>query len=621
MSTNSKNRVNNIAFTMNNYNNTHYKNNNSEVIILEKFSDVSRAKKIAENLGISYYAVQALLTDKKFKTLTQAEIEAMFSPDLSVKHPVEGYAETKKAIKEIKDAISSGENIGIYGDYDGDGVTSALILGETLSDLVDKNRLHYEFSRVKEDGFDFSEYGLEQLADKGCKTIIVLDTGSNSVDALKKAAEMGIKCIVIDHHEFNDDTEKIDEVTYVNPHLYPAKSNENELKNAGLAWYFSRALYNELLGNEPEKLYKETLGYAALGTVADAGSQLEGPYNAALLHNGFSPDVLENIDGLSLLSQNMHTLDDTSDKKTVTAIQILSLGKRISSVKPAEVFTLLSNSSAKEEKEQIMEKLLTKHSESNTVAQTVSESIAELYNNNKENVVIEAASSEDVPAEFIGNTGVIANRVSRATGKPAFVFVKNDDGSYKGSFRMGTSKMKGIEVLQRLSEKYPDVVASYGGHSVAGGINIENKEKLNAFKELMKKFVDYQVKHEPGYVSTVPKKSKENNAKNKIFSTVLIPNDEINSKNLSDVLRLAPFSGFAVKSPRFYSKGLTFAGKKNGKLVFKNDKGKNLQMIPNSDLELETMNLQKGSTVDMVFSVFRDKGNDVGYTVNDILTQ
>ena len=586
---------------------------NKEVIVLEKFSNIARIQEMADNLGISYYAVASILTNKKYKGVTEAKVKELLTASLNDQHPVESYPETINAIKHLKKAIAAGEDIGIYGDYDGDGVTSSLIIDGVLRDLMPAEKIHHQFSRVVEDGFDFSEFGLNSLAERGCKTIIVLDTGSNSVDTLKKAQELGIKCIVMDHHELNEDTEKVNGVTYINPHLHAGQSDENELKNAGLSWYFARKMYQETLGEEPDKLHKELLAYSALGTIADAGSQLEGPFNRALLYEGFQEDVLNSVPILPTISNGVNRFEDTSNKDVISAVQILSLGKRMSSVAPIDVFTSLSTNSSIEEREAAAQKLLSEHSNFVNSSKNAVDEIGKIYSKKKDKVLIEVASEKTIPADYIGTTGVVANRVSREFGVPAFVFVRREDGSYKGSYRTGDSKMNGMETLTRLQNKYPEVISKFGGHAAAGGVYIENEKQLNEFKDLMNQFVDYQVRHDPTYVAS-PKKANVNKEPEveKLFTTASVPEDKILSSKLEDTLKLAPFSGFAIRKPTFYTQGLKFKERKGETNIFTNSLGEEISFVDSNK------NYTPNKTYDIVFDVYKKQGETV-YGVKDFL--
>jgi single-stranded-DNA-specific exonuclease len=552
----------------------YYRDTNTEVVSLENYSDRDQMRAVAEELGISYYAVATVMTNKSLRGMSTADISALITADIEDRHPLENYPETLEAISIIKDAIASGDSIGIYGDYDGDGVTSSLIVSEALYDLLPENRVHLDFSRVVEDGFSFSERGLNELASKGCKTIIVLDTGTNSPETLKKATEMGIRVIVMDHHPLNDGSPRVEGVTYINPHMHPDLSDEEEMRNAGLSWYFARKLYEETLGTPPEKLHRELLTYAALGTIADAANQLDGKHDRALLHFGLRSEASESVASLPLLMEtDGEEFDNTSTPSAVAGFQMLSLAKRVSTLAPQTVYRAISNRTPEAERLAALEEVRSKHSTFITATMKSTDEILKKFSENPGNVVIEVADPETVPAELLGCSGSIAGRVARAANKPAFVFVESNDGSFKGSYRVGSSKMNENEILERLNAKYPDVMEAFGGHGPAGGITIANRDKLTRFTDLMKEFVDYQVKHEPGYVPfgnnvKVSGKRWGDEGRDKLFVTAEVPVADLRESNFEDVFRFTPFSGFSIRKPSYLTKGLTYKSTEGNKVHF-----------------------------------------------------
>ncbi len=589
----------------------YYKDSGSEVILLEEYSNPEKINNIANELGLSYQTAAALLTNKQFKSMEVQNIKDFIETDIKISHPLETYPETLEAIEILKNSISSGEKIGIYGDYDGDGVTSSLILYEGLSNIVDTENLEYDFSRIQEDGFSFSIRGLEYLAEKGCKTIIVVDTGSNSPETLKKAKEMGIKVIVMDHHNFNSDTEKIEGITYINPHLHSEESNEEELKNAGMSWYFMKSLYNDMKIDDTD-LYGNLLGYAALGTISDAGNQLEGRYNRALLHFGTQPDILKNVGYIPQMAEiEGEELYDMGDMRVISAIQALSIGKRIGTVHPSKVFTALSKFTPEEERKEVLEYLKDKTKEFNDRSSQASNMIINKFKQEPSNIVIEVADESVVPPEFLGTSGSVSGRVTRMTGKPSIIFVKAEDGAYKGSYRTGDSQVDGLEMLERLHKKYPEIMKAHGGHRAAGGLTIESVEKIEEFKDLVTKFIDYQNKRIPGYIP----QSKTNNNKSvgkKHFVVGEVNPAEIVEDNFKDIFDFTPFDTFTLKKPKYFSRGVTVKKITGDSVILETPDGEEKAFFAkNIPAELT------GKTLDIIFSVIKKADTSIGFNLED----
>ena len=103
------------------------------------------------------------------------------------------------AVDRILRAIRDGERIGIFGDYDTDGITAAVILSETLEKLG--VRAIVLLPHRVEDGYGLTERVIESLAAQGVELLITVDCGISAVDPVAAAAERRMDVIITDHHQ------------------------------------------------------------------------------------------------------------------------------------------------------------------------------------------------------------------------------------------------------------------------------------------------------------------------------------------------------------------------------------------------------------------------------------
>jgi single-stranded-DNA-specific exonuclease len=98
----------------------------------------------------------------------------------------------------LLEAASHGATIAIHGDYDCDGVCSTAILARPLRSLgaTVATFLPSRFT----DGYGVRVETVERLADAGTAVLVCVDCGTSSVDALTRAAELGMQSIILDHH-------------------------------------------------------------------------------------------------------------------------------------------------------------------------------------------------------------------------------------------------------------------------------------------------------------------------------------------------------------------------------------------------------------------------------------
>ena len=103
-----------------------------------------------------------------------------------------------EAVARVKQAVSSGEKILIFGDYDVDGILSVVVLSKALESLgaeVDyfiPDRLKY--------GYGIKEEFIEIVQEKNARLVISVDCGIKAIHFARRAKEEGIDVIVTDHH-------------------------------------------------------------------------------------------------------------------------------------------------------------------------------------------------------------------------------------------------------------------------------------------------------------------------------------------------------------------------------------------------------------------------------------
>jgi single-stranded-DNA-specific exonuclease len=175
------------------------------------------------------------------------------------------------AVARIAAALSRGERIATYGDYDVDGVTSTVLLSGFLR-AAGGDVTCYTPHRLVE-GYGLNTGAVEKLAARGVKLLISLDCGITGVEEVAAAAALGVETVVVDHHTVP--VELPAAVAILNPHQpgcgYPSK----ELSAVGVTFVLLMALRKALreagrfTPERPEPNLRAALDLVALGTVAD----------------------------------------------------------------------------------------------------------------------------------------------------------------------------------------------------------------------------------------------------------------------------------------------------------------------------------------------------------------
>lgn len=189
----------------------------------------------------------------------------------------------EEAVARLSRAIESHEPIGVFGDYDTDGVTSAAIVTLALQKASGGDQPVCVRLPLRSEGYGLSLAGVADLASAGVKLLIVVDCGSKDHEAVAAARAQGMEVIIVDHHRVSE--EPPTGAIFVSAQIEP-ESPCKTLSAAGLAYLLVAALAQagfdtgDGSGNEPTSL----LDLAMIGLIGDV-STLVGN-NRALVRDG-----------------------------------------------------------------------------------------------------------------------------------------------------------------------------------------------------------------------------------------------------------------------------------------------------------------------------------------------
>ena len=148
----------------------------------------------------------------------------------------------EQAVIRINRALLSGETIGIYGDFDADGITATAVLVQGLS-LLGGKAVPYIPHRQTE-GHGLTTAVLKKLHEQGVSLVITVDCGITDVAEVKKAMKMGLDIIITDHHS---PLEEIPEAfAVINPKLTGSAYPFTNLAGVGVAFKLLQALFRSL---------------------------------------------------------------------------------------------------------------------------------------------------------------------------------------------------------------------------------------------------------------------------------------------------------------------------------------------------------------------------------------
>src|SRR5215203_5269190 len=179
-------------------------------------------------------------------------------------------------------AIRNGERIGVFGDYDTDGITSAAVLFLALSNYTENVTVGLP---TRQTGYGLREPYVRDLFAEGVDLLITADCGISNRREVALANELGMEVIVTDHHIPPEDPPDT-AVAVLDPKLWDP---EDPLAGVGVAWKFAWAVARRLGDAEGRKRLGRLLDLVSVGTVVDI-APLVGD-NRGLAAGGARPGI------------------------------------------------------------------------------------------------------------------------------------------------------------------------------------------------------------------------------------------------------------------------------------------------------------------------------------------
>ena len=469
-----------------------------------------------------------------------------FLPDPNI------FIDMDKTVKRITNEIENKNPIGIFGDYDVDGATSAALLKLFLQYFGIEVHIHIPDRFLEGYGPNIS--ALNSLVSKGSNLIITVDCGINSHEPLKELNKTDIDCIIIDHHTPDDDLPPA--FSIVNPKRKENGIEYHYLSAVGVTFIMIVGLTRELRQRGVFEKIKEPnlfrfLDLVALGTVCDV-VPLKG------LNRCFVKA------GLNIISQRknlgINALCDISDLNKIPDEETLGykLGPKINAagrIGSSDIGVSL-----------LISKDISKANELASKLYQLNEKRKKLTNNS----TLEAIGMVESEKNKIGKLpdflflvsenwnegiiGILAGKIKEKYNRPCCVISLGQNYS-KGSARSIANIPIGEYFLEALDKK---LLVKGGGHDLAAGLAIENN-KIQMFKDFL--------------ISKVKHAFQENELVSEISVTSQLSISALNSDLMDWIKKLGPW-GQGNPTPKFIIKNviikkLVFFGKEKKHLLVK----------------------------------------------------
>jgi len=474
-----------------------------------------------------------------------------------------------RVVTRILKAFEKDEKIGIFSDYDADGIPGAVALHDFFKKIGFNNFVNYIPLR-NEEGFGLNDSAIESLSKDEVKLIITIDCGITDVKQVDLANKLGVEVIITDHHIPAKKLPKA--FAIINPKQKGCEYPEKMLCGSGVIFKVIQALIlkieklkikNLAISSGWEKWLLDMIGLATMSDMVPLLGE-----NRVLSYFGMkviqrSPRIgLQKLFSLLKINQNTVTEDDIAFMITPRINAASRMGV------PLDAFKLLSTVDTVEAGV-LAEHLNNKNDERKGVVGSMIREIKKRLEDRDEGMKHVFVFGNPVWKPSL--LGLVANSFSDEHNRPVFFWGRNGESGEKGIIK-GSCRAGGDTDIVKLMEKCKDIFLDYGGHKGAGGFSILQENIHTLEDRLNEAYIELSKTARVTLGVLVDKK---------------LELDDVNWNTYSSVEKFAPF-GLDNPKPLFLFEDVRITGMK----LFGKEK---------NHLELKFKNSQKKDVTAMVF--------------------
>ncbi len=388
------------------------------------------------------------------------------------------------AVARLAAAVTNGETIAVFGDYDVDGATSAALLGRYFRALGIKLLVHIP-DRLAE-GYGPNIEALTGLKAAGASVVVTADCGTTATEPLRAARDAGIDVIVVDHHEAEPLLPPA--VAVVNPNRLDEDRLYGHMAAVGVVFLLLVGLNRALRKggafkdrSEPDLM--QWLDLVALGSVCDV-VPLTGVNRA-------------------LVAQGLKVMGRRANAGLRALADIAGLGEAPGTYHAGFIFGPRINAGGRIGTPDLGYRLLATDDpgEAAVIAGKLDE-----FNRQRQDIeariladamdrIEKDGMEEDLPIVVAGEgwhpgvVGIVASRVSERFNRPSCV-VYQDGEAAGGSGRSVSGVDLGSAVI---AARQAGIIAKGGGHEMAAGFSLAS-DKVGEFRSFLARRMAPQMK-------------------------------------------------------------------------------------------------------------------------------
>lgn len=418
---------------------------------------------LADACGLGISAAQILLnrgvrTPDEAKPFLDATLAGLSSPAPMV--------DRAEAAARIVQAIRASERIVVFGDYDVDGTTSAVILSEVIAALGGEVRtlIADRFAG----GYGLSAPALDRCLAEGPGLIVTCDCGSSDHERIAEAQARGVDVIVVDHHLVPE--EPLPALAFLNPHRPDCGFAFKGMCSAGLAFSLGAALRTQM--NAKLDL-RSWLDLVAVGTIADLAPLTDD--NRRLVRAGLRRlGSAGSRPGLRAMCQAAKIADSAQVTARDVAFRLSPRLNAPGRLGESELTLRFLMADTREEAWSLLERVEALNDERKVLTDTATREalaqVRELWGPTPDHGVVAASDGW-----HRGVVGIAAARLVDALGVPATVIALDGNDGH------GSVRTAGEFDVHRALTQCAACLRGYGGHRAAAGLSL-TRDALEAFQ-------------------------------------------------------------------------------------------------------------------------------------------
>ncbi|MBL7777753.1 MAG: single-stranded-DNA-specific exonuclease RecJ [Chitinophagales bacterium] len=435
-----------------------------------------------------------LLVQRGIETYEQAK--AFFRPELNALHDPFLMKDMDKAITRIEQAISKGEKVLIYGDYDVDGTTAVATVYSFFKEFYPN--VEYYIPHRYAEGYGISFKSIDYAAANGVSLIIALDCGIKAHDKVDYANSKQIDFIIGDHHL--PDATLPDAVAVLDPKRTDCPYPYKELSGCGIGFKLIQAFCQKQ--HWPlEKCYKY-LDLLCLSIGADI-VPITGE-NRILAKHGLDKINTNPSQGLKkLLEVSGLTIPATAEELERNETPQFQLRKKLDITNVVFVLAPRINAAGRMDDARHAVKLLIGEEDDADILEQAFQ-LNKLNGERKDldrDITAQALAMIERDEQLMkqnttvvfqpdwhkGVLGIVASRLTESYYRPTIVLTESAEGILTGSAR----SVKNFDLYEAIYACREHLI-QFGGHQFAAGLTMQ-KEKISNFSTAFERVVSERI--------------------------------------------------------------------------------------------------------------------------------